>query len=168
MLFGPARAFITAILLSSLLASAGLSSAGNFEDEAPLSMSSSQETVTIDASDKEDTPPVSPQINIKKKKQQQAGFIKYFQQPSKIDYNVVKKEILEKPWPVSKNGNPVMYFSAYESPDHATHRIVITHWVDPNNLFETKYSAMIDGTSLGHWSTDQDSVKRAAITIIYK
>ncbi|AIL12480.1 hypothetical protein IM40_01375 [Candidatus Paracaedimonas acanthamoebae] len=148
-------------------------------DEAPFSASSSQETVDlIDASSNQgNISPISSQISSEEKKKQQAEFSKLFRQPSKIDYNAIKEGFLKKKWPISKNGNPYIKIPSIQSPDGKDHYIVITQ--NPSKYRGgIEYSAYIDGKPysdflehppLSHaWFPDHDSIKRAAITIIYK
>ena len=145
-------------------------------DEASFSTSSSQETLTIDENDKENTPPVSSQLSIEEKKKQQTNFMNLFRQLPAVDYNAIKEGLLKKSWPISKHGNPYINISSSDSPDRRSHHIIITQSPSCNGKIE--YSAYIDGKPytdfikhkpLGHaWFPDHDSIKRAAITIIYK
>ncbi|OJX10995.1 MAG: hypothetical protein BGO77_01940 [Caedibacter sp. 37-49] len=115
--------------------------------------------------------PVQPQTP-KSSPEELEKFKKLFLQPSKVDYEAIKAEKLTADWD-AENGNSVMFLGKWETPSNKSYRIVVTKWVNPKDYSEIKYSAFINGTSLSHWLQkpywfrDQDSVKRAAINIIY-
>ncbi len=104
-----------------------------------------------------------------------AKFNKRFSQPAEVDYEAIKARKLAEKFQISKKGHLYLRFSPLESVDKRKHLLVVFE----NELLialnkkikifkgslDTKY--LINETSLSQEFSDLDSVKRAAINIIY-
>lgn len=135
------------------------------------------EVLPINEGDKENISPDLFSTKEEEKKKQQAQFMKLFRQPSDIKYDLIKKKFLEKKWSISEKGNPYIRILSSEAPDNKEHYIVITQSTNKDTS-KIEYSAFIDTKSYSSfiehqplspvWFSDHDSIKRAALTIIYK